>query len=485
MKPVFFNGEFSKLKKILFLAVFFMLAAFVVFRPINHDETYYLVSSQMLVEEGKLPYLDFVFHQMPLMILVYAPVSVLSFWGLIFGRVLSCLFIISSFYLLFKTIQNRINKHQKLLFFSLFWFNLFLFDWGVPIKVYAFSIFLISLALFYYSKYISDIHNLMYLFITALLFSLLIFTKISFAVNYLVLFLFTLYITYPLRKDIGYAKVFAALVSPFLAGVVIFILIFQSKLDLLYFNLIYINSLYKDLVPFLLNLRSFLPFFILPQNLILTVMALFSIHKVDKFRAFLMLNVISYILINIPTRMLAEYGASILPLIIILAVFGYDEMLLILKKTFEKISPEKGILWLVMVYCFISPLSLYQIRQIIFREKTSISPLELHSFVQSLDSIKGKTVMSSWEGLSLFSDKQTVFKDNYAISYVSDYLDDKVKAKYKLVTRSDYKMMVNNAYPDLIVFDNDNASHLWGMEAEIRQNYKIAFTYKSIVVYKK
>ena len=86
-------------------------------------------------------------------------------------------------------------------------------------------------------------------------------------------------------------------------------------------------------------------------------------------------------------------------------------------------------------------------------------------------------------GLSVFSSKKTLYKENYVISYVSDLIDEDTKRKYDLITRIDYKRLVDSAAVDIIIFDAANGAHLYGMEDAIGLNYKTEFEFKHITVY--
>jgi hypothetical protein len=208
---------------------------------------------------------------------------------------------------------------------------------------------------------------------------------------------------------------------------------------------------------------------------------MFSFYNFDKMKFFLFLNIVFFLCISLETRLLMEYNASIVPLMIILAVFGFETLALKLKK----LSAGRLAAFLLIFYCICSPLSISHIKQYISSGKLPLNPVEMYSFTEKINSLPGNTVLSGWEGLSAFSSKQTLHEQNYAISYVSDYIDKPTKEKFNLFIREDYKKLVDNADADIIIFDASNAAHLSGLDDNIRTNYKAAFEYKYITVFVK
>jgi len=469
--------------KFIYIIIFFILLSFVVLRPLNHDETYYLISSKAMLLEGKTPYVDFIFHQMPLIIFAYMPVSVLGYWSLPAGRILSCLFLIASYFILLKTFKSKFNGRQVFLFTILFWFNMFLIDWAVTVKIYSLSILLISTGIYFYSRYLDKFSDWRHLFLSSLCFSMLVLTKIAFTANYLVLVIYTIYYFYSNKGDRKITYVIGSLLTPIIFCVIFFFILFGTNFERLYFNLFEINIIYKYLTSFSEDVLIYALFFILPQNFIILFLMLFSLYNLDKVKIFLLLNIVAFLIINLTTRLLMEYNTSILPLMIILAVFGFENFMHQLKKILRNVSSLKFAIVLLIIYCISSPFSIYHIKQFISSGKLPLNPVELYYFNKKIDSLKGETVLSSWEGLSVFSSKRTLFKENYAISYVSDFIDKETKAKYNLFIREDYRKLVDDHVADIIIFDSANGAQLSGLDDNIRINYKEAFEYNYITVF--
>jgi hypothetical protein len=170
---------------------------------------------------------------------------------------------------------------------------------------------------------------------------------------------------------------------------------------------------------------------------------------------------------------------------IYLAVFGYENFLTLLKKRYKLLNLKKINIALIILYFTLSPLSLYRVKQILFHQKLTMNSAEFYTFNNRLNQTSGTTVLSSWEGLSAFSNKQTLYKENYVLSYIGDLVDKDTKAKYGLVTREYYKKMIEDKFPDIIVFDAGNAAHLSGLENSIRAGYEEAFEYNTVTVYTK
>jgi len=141
--------------KLLLIVFFLMVLAFAIIRPVNPDEPYYTISSS-LVMEGKAPYIDFLFHHMPLTIYIYSVISNYGYWSLVLGRFLSVIFIFISFFLIYTNfIQSLNDKKLIFLFTILFFTNGFFLDWTSVIRVYSLSILLLTSGIIFFHFYIT------------------------------------------------------------------------------------------------------------------------------------------------------------------------------------------------------------------------------------------------------------------------------------------------------------------------------------------
>ena len=78
---------------------------------------------------------------MPLSVYVYMPVADFGFLSLIFGRLLSALFLILTFFILKKLYlkyakQMHAEPRGEFLFSLMFFANLFLVNWAVTVRIY-------------------------------------------------------------------------------------------------------------------------------------------------------------------------------------------------------------------------------------------------------------------------------------------------------------------------------------------------------------
>ncbi|MGO9570243.1 MAG: ArnT family glycosyltransferase [Desulfomonilaceae bacterium] len=129
-----------------------MMVMILLFCPISHlrlvdgDEGYYLLAAR-LVSEGKLPYRDFFFPQMPLIPYVYALWMKMTGISWHFARWLSAVFAVSLGLAIFlQTIRLTGRRKAGLIALLLFSFNTLALLWLTVIKTYALSSMLLFLA---------------------------------------------------------------------------------------------------------------------------------------------------------------------------------------------------------------------------------------------------------------------------------------------------------------------------------------------------
>jgi len=116
-----------------------LLLIFVFFRHIDADEGIYLMSAHQ-VAEGKSPYFDFFYAQMPYLPYLYAPFSHFGFLSLFWGRALSALLcLLTSWLLYYLMVSLTRNRKLALVVFFLYAFNSLTLNWHSVIKTYAFS----------------------------------------------------------------------------------------------------------------------------------------------------------------------------------------------------------------------------------------------------------------------------------------------------------------------------------------------------------
>ncbi|MBI3977520.1 MAG: glycosyltransferase family 39 protein [Chloroflexi bacterium] len=117
-----------------------------IFRLVDGDEGFYLLAAR-LVMEGKSPYRDFLYHQMPLLPYLYGA------WMSIFGtswyaaRLLSALFAVLLGLLVFRHVARTTNRRSfGLLAVALYALSGHAIGWFSVVKTYPFSTLMIFLA---------------------------------------------------------------------------------------------------------------------------------------------------------------------------------------------------------------------------------------------------------------------------------------------------------------------------------------------------
>jgi hypothetical protein len=131
-----------------------LLLAFVFFRLIDYDEASYL-SAAYMVANGKLPYIDFFYAQMPYVPYVYAPISSFGLASLFWGRLISALagliLGIALFRFAYKFTQDA--KLSLFLFF-LYSFNGLLLPWHSVVKTLVISDLFGFLSFIFFASYL-------------------------------------------------------------------------------------------------------------------------------------------------------------------------------------------------------------------------------------------------------------------------------------------------------------------------------------------
>lgn len=476
------------LKYLYYLGVLILLTGFILLRPINYDEAFFLMSAQRICV-GEIPYTDFLFNQTPLLIYVYAVMSHPEFVNLILGRCLSVIFFITSFLILKKLLRVCGYDNQTLLFSFLFFLNTLLLNWVVIIKIYALSILLLTSGFYFFKRFI-DKPQLSYLILSSLLFSFLVLTKIVFAVNLLLFVIFITVFTYRNDKKTVFRYTSVMLVSaavPF----ILFFLIMRYDFKLLYFNLFElnfkINSIYNPDISqsVFYAVFKYLLTFLLPQNLILILIVLFSGFKYTFFEKFIAANIVLFYVIHFASLLLPEYMVSIMPLLILLAVLRYNKFVLNIIRLRKNVLPKNIITAIVLLYIIASPFSIEHLKYLIEHRPLVLNPVQMYGFEKRINDINGTRILSSWDGYSIFSNKTFLFTNDYITYLFRDLIDEGEYKKTYLRKPADYELMIRSKEADVIVYDRNNPLSLTGQEDLIAQNYKVAFEYKYIVVYRK
>jgi hypothetical protein len=117
-----------------------------VWRYVDGDEGYYLLSSELVVD-GALPYRDFMYTQMPLLPYLYGAWTAAAGDGWLAARVLSVVFAVALGVVLFQFALRRFGRALAALGAALYVFSGFGFAWFPTVKTYAAATFFLFSAL--------------------------------------------------------------------------------------------------------------------------------------------------------------------------------------------------------------------------------------------------------------------------------------------------------------------------------------------------
>ncbi len=468
-----------------FAAIFLVAICFI--NSVHWDEAYYTISAHE-VTQSKLPYADFFFHQMPIMLYTYSFTTGLGYWSFIAGRLLSISFFILSAFLFYKFVIKKYFNQYSSIFLLFIFFIYYLVRWISLIKTYALLVLfltcaLVSLYLFFHAE---SKKKLILIFLSGFFNSCLVFTRIVCIVN---LSLFTLLIFYLVifKKENNKVGLFIAACAGIAIPILIMLGLFWNHLDSVYTNTLTYNRLVKNIVieSNIFNYMNVIRFFFIPQIFIIILLILFSGLKYNLFEIYLVLNIIFFTAIHLFSQMLTEYLIPIIPLLILLMILRFDNINIYLKKLFQKHPQFNVNKAIIIIYILTIPVGTHIVPIFTGTEK-EINPIQLLNLTNKINNLQGITVLSSWEGYSIYSNKNALLTK----SYISDNYKDVIKymksedQKY-FTNRIDFENIIKNKESDIIVFDKKSPFYLEGMESLITTNYYKVFSYREIDVYKK
>lgn len=141
---------------IILASQFLLLLGFVFFRLIDFDEGPYLASAY-LVREGKLPYVDFFYPQMPYLPYAYALVSSFGFPSIYYARLISLCAGIFLLLLIFWFAQKFFKDEKlSLALLFLYGFNGLTLSWHSVVKTLVFSDLFAFISFMLFASYLSS-----------------------------------------------------------------------------------------------------------------------------------------------------------------------------------------------------------------------------------------------------------------------------------------------------------------------------------------
>ena len=471
-------------KKILLIGfIFALLVIASLLRPMNYDEAYYVESARLLLN-GYLPYTDFHFHMMPLLLIIYAPLSSYGFWSFIALKFVSIVFVFLSYFFYSRSlVQNKADKSSVLLFVTLFFLNSFYLDWSLTLKIYSVSAFLVAGYVIYFSKYLSGNNNNRDLYICSIFVISLFLLKHSFAGNLVIFICFEFFILKKSNPE-RYIKPFLISLALMLLPVLLFLFFCIGRFDKLYFDLVNSNIIMQGHNhPFTLS-KVFLPFLV-PQNLILITIILFSGFKYSLFEKFIFFNIVVFILVHAVTSIIPEYYSTFIPLLIFLAVLRFDKFMYTINSRVPALSAVLIKRLVIFVYVLTIPFGISSLKYIFEERPLAVNAFEMYELRKIIEGIPGASILSSWEGYSIYSTKNPLMTECYVSSFLREYMSDDEMIRHNISTYNDFRKLIQNKIPDIIVYDTINPAHLKDMQRLIENSYIKEAEYKFIIIYKK
>ena len=114
-----------------------------------------------------------------------------------------------------------------------------------------------------------------------------------------------------------------------------------------------------------------------------------------------------------------------------------------------------------------------------------LNPIELYKISNEVNNLKGNKVLGGWEGFSVYTNKEPLEPDQYQ-AYFIRHLYNKLPTviKKNIHSTEDYKNLIMNSVPDIIVYDN-NPMNFDGIDVDniTNKNYNIVYQDKSVRIY--
>ncbi len=254
----------SSLIKYLFRLLLFVFVSLILFSRvvnagISHDEYQFVASSQVLVSNGELPYLDYPFLHMPYQILLNSLAVLVSSYHLLTTRCLNAVFSLVSTLILFFLVDKLFEGRSPILrnFAGALAVLLFLFD---PALIsmdgralnHAFPIMLSLIAFAIFQNGIAKEWPFSNILVCGLLVGLATGTRLSFAVLAVPFLLILLF--YPHHQSVlkRIQSISTFLAGLFIAMLPIVFLIIKAPAQFYFGNYVYIrlNTVYRQEVMF-------------------------------------------------------------------------------------------------------------------------------------------------------------------------------------------------------------------------------------------
>jgi len=392
----------------ILISVILILFSRVISVGISHDEYQFVASSQVLVAQGQLPYVDYPFLHMPYQIPVNSIAVLLSNYHLFAIRGLNSFFDLTSILILFFLV-TRLFKNQSRLFsylagaaaVILFLFDPALLNISGRALNHALAVMISLLAFLIFQQGVQKKQPAPFLFLCGVLVGLATGVRLSYAVLAFPLFLYILFLApfhLPYQRIKCTIAFFAGL---FVALLPVGMLFFKAPMSFYFGNYIYIklNTIYRQevLYQYSMTLPAKVRYFF--ENILIhpaalamyigfVLTSLYMIMKMVKRKneenQLLLLSVLlSVVLLAAsfaPTPLWPQYFFAPVPFIILSVFYGLSAI---------KKSTYRYLVFIGITAAFLAGFPLKQtIRQTgIINEPGKWVPVQVHHFAEQVQMI--------------------------------------------------------------------------------------------------
>jgi len=461
---------YTKQAKVLFSVYFLIGTGFALLRPVFSDEGYYIWAARNVLH-GKILYVDFIFHQLPLLPILYAPFSELGLGTYYILKYISVLSTLGLAILLYRHVLKVTSNYIAAYFAVLLLiFNGLFVDFNSIAKMFAlvnllcyFSFYLVS-----FVKFNSTTKDKIIFFCTGLISSLASNMRIMFWSCTVVLFL---YLAYKLFRELKQGKQKYFYISYFLAGVlfssIVTIYYYLSYTDEFIFGN-YKHNLYSQQNVWTggENLIKWLKFFFMPQNLMLFIFMIIGITQKFKYKVPAILFFLALLASHSPGYFIDEYLTVLIPYVIYIGAVNYN---VLKKKLIYK--GRSFIKYAVIIYVFGFFITTPYFRYMITGRILEPNLLQLNEMIEYEKTLKGEKILSSWYIYTLYSNKvNDTLNNNYVYSTMIGKLSPEECRKYGLPDSSLISNLIKEKYYDVIV-QNETTPHVLLQHKEMIKDY--------------
>jgi len=430
-------------------------------------------------------YVDFVYHQFPLIPYIYAPFSELGYFSYYLLRVISVFFTILLITLVYHNVaRTSSNTNAAILAAILIISNAFFFDWNIVVKMYSFSNLLLYLSFFILTilKFDSSKKDLFYCFLIGLSSGICFNLRIMFAAPAAVILGFLCFMLIRKSENLGMRAryILASIMGISLASLPTLFYI-TNYYDYFVFGNFKVNY-YAEQLKWSegSNISRWVKFFLQPQNFILFVLCTIAYKNKFKYRYLLVSILISLFAANALGYLVNEYLTALIPFLVYIIGVNYE----FLQRKFS-FRNKQYFNALIVIYVLLFFVVLPH-----FRNKLEGKVLEpsLVSFQEIADferTLQGKTILSSWDIYHLFSNKENILINSYISSCTGDKPTAVERNLYMLPSKEEIGELINQKRADVIVLNRNTPFALYGVQDKIIKNYNLSRTFGNIEIYTK